>query len=454
MKRINNQKGVALALSLMIILVLSVMASGLMFNIINEKTITAHRMRSSQSLVLAKAGTAEAIARLSLLPGHIYGIVQDIPNNVFNPEWRCYITLDAPPNDPSGTTPYIYKQTLQTGTSLQYSTNFGALGDSFSTLQIRYKRIDLNGDNVITNNEVYYYDYKREVVVLGKASPCPNDAYPVWEIISTGRVGTSRRTMVTEVSVPKFTARTRAGLSSKAPVVGHGNADVCGHDHPQTTPYNLTPPNCFITTTALPHGWHVAADEVHGLAANSYANLAPNASCTKAGCVPGIESDSIITDIGANKKSWGNPDYYEKSQRPIYKIWEILGMDSAACWNLPWGNNMYPVMGLVRVGTPGSTTMYAGGGSGLQHDGILWVRGDLHSASNISFKGLIYIEGNYKSGGTTWVLGGIVVRGTTETWITGSIDVLYSSQTLARVARLANAAGMVVLSQREVDQKY
>jgi type II secretory pathway component PulK len=66
MKNIRNEKGIAMVLTLMVILVLSVMASGLMYNIVNEKTITANRMRSSQALALAKAGQAEAIARLSI----------------------------------------------------------------------------------------------------------------------------------------------------------------------------------------------------------------------------------------------------------------------------------------------------------------------------------------------------------------------------------------------------
>lgn len=452
MKRINNQKGIALVLSLMVILVLSVMASGLMFNIINEKTVTAQRMRSSQSLVLAKAGTSEAIARLGLPQSNALHIAQDIANNDFAPNWRCYITLDAP-GSASGATDNVYVQTLQSGSLLNYSTGFTALGDTSNTLQVRYKSIDLNGDGVLNTNEVYFYDYKREMMVLGKTAPTPVDAYPVWQIIATGRVGNSRRTLVTEVSVPRFVARTRAGLSSKAPVIGHGTADVCGHDHPQNTPYNLSPPNCFTPVSGQPHGWHVNAEEPHGFPA-TFANAAPKPSCTQAGCVPGIESDSTITDIGANKKSWGNPDYIEKSTRPIYKIWEILGMDSATCWNLPWGSTMYPVQGLVRVGSPGSTTMFAGYGPGMEHDGILWVRGNLHSSSNLAIKGLIYVEGNYRSTGTTWVLGGIVVRGTTETMITGSIDVLYSSQTLARVAAGANGVGMRVLSQREVDQKF
>jgi hypothetical protein len=313
---------------------------------------------------------------------------------------------------------------------------------------VRYRRFDLNGDGTLTDNEIYYYDYKRDMVTLGKASPTPSDAYPVWEIISTGRVGASRRTLVTEVVVPRFTAKTRAGLSSKAPVTGSGNADVCGHDHPVTIPYNTSPPNCF-------DAWHVyAGGSPHGLAANSYANMVPRTSCTEAGCVPGIESDSTITDLGANKKSWGNPDYIEKSTRPIYKIWEIMGMDSATCWNLDWGTDMYPVTGLVRVGSPGGSTMYAGHGSGLEHMGILWVRGSLHSSSNLAIKGLIYVEEDYQSTGTTWVLGGIVVRGTTETRITGSIDVLYSSQMIARVVQQAVGTGMKVISQREVDEKF
>jgi hypothetical protein len=446
MKKINNQNGIALVLALMVILVLSVMASGLMYNIVNEKTITANRMRSSQALALAKAGQAEAIARLSVTyrSGNDTVIIQDFINNNWSPNWRCYITLDQP-NPGSGDT--VYKKTIQPSTALlNYSENYGDFGDSSSVLQVRYKHHDTNGDGVLNESETYFYDYKRDLITLGRASPTPSDAYPVWEIISTGQVGSARRTLVTEVVVPRFTARTRAGLSSKAPVTGHGNANVCGHDHPVSIPYNTSPPNCF-------DAWHVyAGGEPHGVAASNYANIAPRASCTQAGCVPGIETDSTITDIGANKKSWGNPDYVEHSPRPIYKIWEIMGMDSATCTNLPWGADMYPVRGLVRKD---GNTMYAGHGSGLEHEGILWIRnGDLHSSSNLAIKGLVYVEGNYQSTGTTWVLGGIVVLGETETSITGSIDVLYSSQMLARVVQNATGIGMKVISQREVDEKY
>jgi len=448
MKQIKNQKGIALVLALMVILVLSVMASGLMYNIINEKTITANRMRSTQALALAKAGEAEAIARLSVPYSTTNDtvIIENIVGGTLTPNWRCFITLNTPSGTISGAT---VKKTIQTtANTLNYSENWGNLGDTSTVLQVRYKRHDINGDGNLTSNEIYYYDYKRDLITLGNASPTPSDAYPVWEIISTGKVGTSRRTLVTEVVVPRFSAKTRAGLSSKAPVTGNGNADVCGHDHPTTIPYNTSPPNCF-------DAWHVyAGGEPHGLAASSYANIAPRPSCTQAGCVPGIETDSIFENVGASRKAWGNPDVVEHSTRPIYKIWEIMGMDSATCWNLPWGTDMYPVTGLVRVGTPGGSTMYAGHGSSLEHEGILWVRGDLHSSSNLAIKGLVYVEGNYLSTGTTWVLGGIVVLGDVETRITGSIDVLYSSQMLARVVQNATGTGMKVISQREIDEKY
>lgn len=447
MKQINNEKGIALVLTLMVILVLSVMASGLMYNIVNEKTIGANRMRSSQALALAKAGEAEAIARLSVAYSATNDtvIVQNINGGGFTPNWRCYISLNQPSTSGSGD--IVYKKTVQTSANaLDYSENFGDFGDTSSVLQVRYKHFDLNNDGTLTSNEIYYYDYKRDMITLGNAAPTPADAYPVWEIISTGKVGNVRRTLATEVVVPRFTAKTRAGLSSHAPVVGHGNADVCGHDHPTTIPYNTTPPNCF-------DAWHVyAGGNPHGLAANAYANLVPRASCTEVGCVPGIESDSTITDVGANKKCWGNPDSLSHSTRPMYKIWEILGMDSATCTNLPWGTDMYPVTGLVRKD---GNTMYAGHGSGLEHQGILWIRnGDLHSSSNLAFKGLIYVEGDFMSSGTTWVLGGIVVMGETETNIVGSIDVLYSSEMIARVVQQAVGTGMKVVSQREVDEKY
>ncbi|OGF14182.1 MAG: hypothetical protein A2024_07520 [Candidatus Edwardsbacteria bacterium GWF2_54_11] len=454
MKNLNNQKGIALVLALMVILVLSVMDSGLMYNIVNEKTITANRMRSSQALALAKAGEAEAIARLSLpyASGNDTVIVEDINGGSLNPNRRVYITLNQPGTAVSGNN--YYRKTVQTSTNtLNYSENYGDFGDSSSVLQIRYKSHDTNGDGILASGEIYFYDYKRDMITLGRVSPTPQDAYPVWEIISTGQVGSARRTLVTEVVVPRFTARTRAGLSSKAPVTGNGNADVCGHDHPANTPYNLSPPNCFIPVSGQPFGWHVEADEPHGLAANGYLNpVVARNSCTMAGCVPGIETDSLFFNTGANQKAWGNPDVVEKSTRPIYKIWDIMGMDSATCTNLDWGNDMYPVRGLVRLD---GNTMYAGHGSGLEHDGILWIRGgDLHSSSNLAIKGLIYVDGNYQSTGTTWVLGGIVVLGETETSITGSIDVLYSSQTLARVVQNATGVGMKVISQREVDQKY
>lgn len=449
MKQINNEKGIALVLTLMVILVLSVLASGLMYNIVNEKTISSNRMRSSQALALAKAGQAEALARLSLpySAANDTAIVQNINGGAFNPNWKCYISLNQPASTGSGN--IVYKKTVQSSTgALDYSEDYGDFSDTSSVLQVRYKHFDANGDGTLDTNEIYYYDYKRDMVTFGRAAPTPSDAYPVWEIISTGKVGRSRRTLATEVVIPRFNAKTRAGLSSHAPVTGNGNADVCGHDHPTNIPYNTSPPSCF-------DAWHVyAGGNPHGEAASSYANAVPRPSCTQAGCVPGIETDSTFDNIGANRKAWGNPDVVEHSTRPIYKIWDIMGMDSATCWNLPWGTDMYPVVGLVRVGSPGGSTMYAGHGSGMEHEGILWVRGDLHSSSNLAIKGLVYVEGDYLSTGTTWVLGGIVVLGNTETRITGSIDVLYSSQMIAKVVQQAAGVGMKVISQREVDEKF
>ncbi len=64
MNTIKNQKGVALVLALMVILLMTVLASGLMYNIINEKSIASNQIRDAQALTIARAGVAEATARL------------------------------------------------------------------------------------------------------------------------------------------------------------------------------------------------------------------------------------------------------------------------------------------------------------------------------------------------------------------------------------------------------
>ncbi len=92
--------------------------------------------------------------------------------------------------------------------------------------------------------EIYYYNSKNNVITLG---PIRSDDYPVFEIISTARVGNAKKTLISELVIPKYPVITRAALNSGVTVKSLGNANVCGHDHLATTELDLDPPNCFTS---------------------------------------------------------------------------------------------------------------------------------------------------------------------------------------------------------------
>ncbi|MGD9403021.1 MAG: hypothetical protein PVF95_12220, partial [bacterium] len=63
--------------------------------------------------------------------------------------------------------------------------------------------------------------------------------------------------------------------------------------------------------------------------------------------------------------------------------------------------------------------------------GLLYVTGDLDCAGNFGWKGLIYVEGDFKITGTPWVLGAIVVKGTSDYAFTGGDPaILFSSEAI------------------------
>lgn len=451
MKTIKNQKGVALVLALMVILLMTVLASGLMYNIINEKSIAGNQIRDAQALTIARAGVAEATARLSMLyqAGNDTAIVpQNFSASNLTVDWRCYIFSDAPDDPDEGN--LDFKKTIQPGSDLlPYTKSYDEMGDTSQILQVRYKRFDRNNNGTIDDNtEIYFYDSKNNVVTLG---PVRSDDYPVFEIISTGRVGNAKKTLVSELVIPKYPIVTRSALNSEVAVRGNGNANVCGHDHLATTELELDPPNCFTTGDgSTGESCHVprSDDAIHAPEPD-YQIIEKDPFCTAAGCLPGIESNDEITDIGANKKSWGNPDYIQDSPNPVYELWQVLGLSSAAeldAFAESWSDETSPVNGWTL--TDGDITK----ASNAVHDGVWWVKGDLHLSGTPKFRGLIYIEGDLDLTGTLWVLGGIIVKGVTETHINGTITVLYSSRTLERVAQMNIGSGMRLVSQREIDQ--
>lgn len=440
MKTIKNQKGIALVMALMMTLVLSVLASVMMYNIINEKKLTANQMRYAEAMALARAGVYECMARLASTDPNIK-IGQDLTQPI-TPAWTCYVFTDAPGSAPGGAT-YEFDQTVQSsGNMLEYSIPYSVGFDTSQVLTVRYKRQDRNGNGLIDNtSEVYFYDYKQKRVVLGQTS---SDFKPVFEVISTGRVGTTRRTVVTELVIPKLNLGAKAAVRSGVTIQGNGTVNCCGHDHLITTPLLLSPPGCFTPQPGQPSGWHVSRNP----AAHPDPNPSVNSECSAAGCLPGGETNANIGTAGAPKKFWGNPDTIQGSTQPVPEIWEMMGMTEAECNALNWGTDVNPVNGFVKIENAGSELTLP---TREDHYGVLWVKGSLKVVGNTAFKGLIYIEEDFFNAGTPWVLGAICTKGVSQTTLNGTINVLYSSGMLEQVILASTGASMTIISQREID---
>ena len=87
--------------------------------------------------------------------------------------------------------------------------------------------------------------------------------------------------------------------------------------------------------------------------------------------------------------------------------------------------------------------------SNLTGEGLLYVTGDLHAAGNFVYKGLIYVEGDVHLTGSPWILGSMIVRGTSDfNFSAGNAAILYSSEALMRA--LDNSMPVIMLSWQDM----
>jgi hypothetical protein len=87
--------------------------------------------------------------------------------------------------------------------------------------------------------------------------------------------------------------------------------------------------------------------------------------------------------------------------------------------------------------------------SNIVGEGLLYVTGDLSGSGSFIWKGLVYVEGDLKLTGTPWILGSVVVKGTSDwNFNAGNAGVLYSKDALTNY--LSMAMPCLVLSWREM----
>ena len=379
----DDERGMALVLALMVLLVLTVIGAALMANVTTESKITGYKLRDTQSLSVAEAGVQEAMLRI-----RNGDFVDDLnPRNV---------TLIY--NAPTGSIPVSGADTASLPTLQPAGSYLGysSANKNPMVLKIRYKT---RGPNILRYDDA--------------AVPKINTATgnPIFVIESTGRTGNAYRTLYTEVTRNRVNVFARAAVAADVGIAFKGNINVCGHDHQMATTPFTAPNACDIT-------WH-----------------APSPHST---CLPGAWSSKDIATLGSPTIQ-GNPTNMRANQVGFYSgPWDVLGMTQTDFWawvGSPLSTEPASPQGIFYLDNDAvkqnkSGTFAYNGGDG---EGFLYTDGDLDLNGNFTFKGLIYCEGDLTINGNCWILGGLVVNGKTSVKIAnGSAIVLYSQEAVTQ----------------------
>lgn len=402
--RQQNERGIALVIALMVLMVVTMLAVVLMTTVNVERRTTGHGLRAADALNVAEAGVGEAVALIR------HG---DINLDTSNPRAVAQVFLAQAGSVPALGTDSVGVATKQpTGSWLNYSTS----GRGPDVLTVKFKT-----------------DASRSVIYKYNALASPNinttSGLPIYEITATGRTGTARRRVVTDVIQKPFYANAKAALAAGHDITFIGNAIVCGFDHSANT-----------TNDAGKNGRTVA----------------PPCDTWETGPqdLPAAWSTGGVTNGGAAFQT-GQAPVWATNQTGFYSgPWDAFNMSQAdfLSWiGAPINGAPANLNGIYYVdnnGIPGDQSKDIGihGGDG---EGLLYVDGDLTINAQTYYRGLIYVEGDLKMNGQVWVLGGVIVKGRATVRQNGGATILYSSEAISRA--LAKYGGQfVTLSWREV----
>ena len=405
-----RERGMALVMSILILMVMSLLGLVLMAGVSLNRGLASNDQQMRKALNLAEAGVGEAVARIRY---------QETGMNPQDPADVCQIFNTSPGSVPILGADSIGLATAQpAGQVLDYSTPTRGP----EVLTINWKK-DPSGTLVMR------YDPKK--------NPSLNTATgsPVYTVESTGRAGSTRRTVVTEVIAKPYQVNALGALVADVPVTATGNAVICGYDHFSDTKYDDGMDG--RTVVGVPDALHCGDDEKPlGVG------------------VPGVWSSQTIgtgggfQPFGAPALAPTQPDFYEGP-------WSVFNMGQAEFWSFvgaptPFVAGKEELNGIIRLDNNGVTQDRSEKASlhGVDGEGFLYVDGDLELDSDFHYKGLIYVEGNLVANGNAWVLGAVVVKGGSEVRTNGNFTLLYSKDTIEEM--LSKYAGQfVTLSWRE-----
>lgn len=413
-KQRTGEEGNILVVTLLILFAVSVIAGTLGMVSSMDLKISGNQRKTTQALFVAEAGLNEAIHRLSLQNPTTVAVggwsgnaaIGDSPP--YDPNWEARIYLTQPGIAPAAGTAFT-TGTIQdpNGDYLEYSEPAGTDG----VLTIRHKWEDRDGDGARDANEIVLYDPLQ--------IPPENftSGFPVEVVTVTGRSANGERVIQAEVTKRTMTARTLAALYCDKAIRLTGNCDFCGYNHDIATPPWTTPNACY--------GWHLGS-----------------------GHLPGVTTTGDNVKVQGSAHVSGNPAPIDDSPtNPFYSLAETLGMTNGEVADLLANADntsiSNPLKGITYI--KGDVKV----ASNFVGEGLLYVTGDMSGAGSFQYKGLIYVEGDVKLTGTPWILGSVVVRGTSDfNFSAGNAAVLYSKDAITQA--LSGALPCIVLSWREI----
>jgi hypothetical protein len=402
----NEERGMALVIAMLVLLVGTIFGIVLMMTVQVQRQVTGHDLRSKDALNVAEAGVAEALSRIRNGDGDL---------DLANPRSVAQVFLQ-----PQGSVPALGADSVGLATSqpagewLSYtSANRGP-----EALTIKFK-------TDAARSVIYRYDVTR--------TPALNTTtgLPVYVVTATGRTGSAKRTVETEVMQKPFVAFAKGALAAGHDIDFVGNAVVCGYNHSADTP-----------------AWD--GENRRGFAPDCQDNE------TVPGPLPGSWSTGAISGGGASYQV-GQPVGNLSNQTGFYNgPWDAFGMNQADF--LSWvGSPVSSIPANPRgifyydnnsIVADQSAAVGIHGGDG---EGLLYVDGDLTLNSTTTFRGLIYVEGDLTLNGQAWILGGVIVKGRASVRMNGGATILYSSEAITRA--LARYGGQfVTLTWREVNR--
>ncbi len=428
----KQRKGIALVVSLMILLILTLLGVAIMMFAVNEEQIVGNQMRHIRSLAYAEAGVSEVVRMLNLEK-----IADPMVGGNYAPDWKTYVLLNTTLPGTQGNTYFVSsaQMTLPGSLLLEYSTEYL---DTLNSLVVHHKV------NPAHLSEIFYYNWNTRTREPYNPTTYDGAFFPIEVVEATGRIGNANRKIRVEVAMRSAPVNVAAALACDFDIQIGGNFVCCGHNHRWETP-DLTDAGADHHECFKVPNWHVVRKDglPHADEANEFEKIMVDPRCSEIQCLPGVSSPLHNIGQQGNPDVRGNPD---KTNDPtigeFFEIWEMLGAEDEADllekydWQdiVPGTIDDVILKGFYRC----AGDLHISGASRLE--GVIWVTGDLTQTGNFIGKGLLYSQMDLHLNGTSWILGAIATSGDAEVLISpvnGNATVLYSSEAIQRAISAA-----------------